>query len=101
MRIYDRDLTGTAAAESGRSQETPRTDRETAPASSASGSATGDRVELSSGLASVSRALGSYHSDRAAKVAVLTAQYQSGEYQPNSLATSQSMVSEALSAGAK
>ena len=97
MRIYDRDLTGPAAAESGRSQETQRADRDGASASSGSASKSGDRVELSSGFASVSRALATHHSERAAKVQALGVQFQSGNYQPNSLATSQGMVSEAVS----
>jgi len=101
MRIYDRDLTGAAAAESGRSQETQKPDRESSSTSSASGSGSSDRVELSSGFASVSRAMASQSSDRANKVQQLTMQYQSGNYQPNSLATSQGMVAEALSGGAK
>jgi anti-sigma28 factor (negative regulator of flagellin synthesis) len=101
MRVYDRDLTGTAAAESGRSQETQRTDRGTTSTSSATGSASGDRVELSSGLASVARALTAYGSDRASKVQQLTAQFQSGNYRPSSSAISQGMVAEAISAGAK
>jgi len=45
--------------------------------------------------------MASQSSDRANKVQQLTMQYQSGNYQPNSLATSQGMVAEALSGGAK
>ena len=101
MRVYDRELTGTAAAESGRSQETQKVDRETSTTSSQTGTASGDRVELSSGLASVSRALAAYGSDRANKVQQLTAQFQSGGYQPSSLAISQGMVAASLSGGAK
>ena len=100
MRIYDRDLTGTAAAESGRSQETQKADRDAASTPSPSESTSGDRVELSSGLAGVSRALAAYGSDRAGKVQQLTAQFESGTYQPSSLAISQGMVSQALSGGA-
>jgi len=101
MRIYDRDLTGTASAESGRSQEAQKADRESSTTSSQPGSSTsGDRVELSSGLAGVSRALTAYGSDRASKVQQLTAQVQSGSYHPSSLAISQGMVTEALSGGA-
>jgi len=96
MRIYDRDLTGTASAESGRSQETQRTDRETAAGSSQASSAAGDRVELSSGLASVTRALAAYGSSRAGKVQQLASQFQSGNYHPDSLAISQGMVAQAL-----
>jgi flagellar biosynthesis anti-sigma factor FlgM len=100
MRIYDRDLTGTASAESGRSQETQRADRDTSATSPQSNNTSSDRVELSSGLATVSRALAAYGSDRANKVQQLTAQVQSGSYSPNSLSISQGMVANALSSGA-
>jgi flagellar biosynthesis anti-sigma factor FlgM len=100
MRIYDRDLTGTASAESGRSQETQRAKQETATTQSQSGSASSDRVELSSGLAGVTRALAAYGSDRTSKVQQLAAQFQSGSYNPDSLAISQGMVAQALSGGA-
>jgi hypothetical protein len=96
MRIYDRDLTGTASAESGRSQETQRVDREATTTSAQAGSPTGDRVELSSGLAIVSRALAAFGSDRANKVQQLSGQVQAGTYNPNSMAISQSMVAQAL-----
>jgi anti-sigma28 factor (negative regulator of flagellin synthesis) len=101
MRINDRDLTGTASAESGRSQETQRANQETSTTPSSSAAASTDRVELSSGLASVARALAAHGSDRASKVQNLATQFQSGNYQPDSLATSQGMVSQALSSGAK
>ena len=96
MRVYDQNLTGTSASESARSQDTQKTDRSTAGSSWSAASSSGDRVELSSGLASVSRALSTDSSDRAGKIQGLTAQYQSGTYAPNSLAVSQAMVGEAL-----
>jgi anti-sigma28 factor (negative regulator of flagellin synthesis) len=96
MRIYDRDLTGTTSAETGRSQETQRADRDTTAASKQSSSSSGDRVELSSGLAIVSRALAAYGSNRGQKVQQLTEQVQSGTYNPSSMAISQSMVAQAL-----
>jgi hypothetical protein len=98
MRIYDRDLTGAASTESGRAQESQKADREATTNSSQSGSASGDRVELSSGLAIVSRALAAYGTDRSNKVQQLTTQVQSGSYTPNSLATSQGLVAQALGA---
>jgi hypothetical protein len=98
MRIYDRNLTGTGAAESGRPQETQKLDRETA---SRAASVTGDRVELSTTLARLSQAISSFSSGRANKVQSLAAQYQSGNYRPDSLATSKGMVADALAAGAK
>ena len=97
MRIYDRDLTGSASAESGRSQETQRADRDSAAGISQSPASSGDRVELSSGLASVTRALAAYGSSRAGKVQQLTDQFHSGNYHPDSLATSRGMVAQALS----
>jgi flagellar biosynthesis anti-sigma factor FlgM len=99
MRIYDRDLTGTASAESGRSQETQKAS--TTSSSSQSGGGSGDRVELSSGLASVSRALATDGSNRASKVQQLAAQFQAGTYSPDSMAISQGMVAQALGGGAK
>lgn len=96
MRIYDRDLTGSAAAETGRSQETHKTDREAAASSSTPESGSSDRVELSSGLASVARALASFHSERTQKVQQLAMQFQTGNYSPNSMATSQGIVAAAL-----
>ena len=96
MRIYDRDLTGTTSAETGRSQETQRADRDTTAVSTQSNSSAGDRVELSNGLASVSRALATHGSNRGQKIQQLTAQVQSGTYNPSSMAISQSMVAQAL-----
>jgi hypothetical protein len=101
MRIYDRDLTGAAAPESGRSQETQKADREAATAQAGAGIGSGDRVELSSALASVSRALASYHTGRAGKMQALAVQFQAGSYQPDSLSTSQGIVAEALNSGAQ
>ena len=101
MRIDDRNLTN-VPAEPGRTQETQRAGREdgTRPGSgTASGG--GDQVELSSTLGSLSRAMAAYGSDRQSQVAALAAQYQSGSYQPSSLATSRGMVSEAMAAGSK
>ncbi len=100
MKIYDVNLTGAAAAESGRAQEAQRAEREggvgTAGATGA-GSAGGDHIELSNTLNSLGRAMSTYSSDRAAKVQALTAQYRSGTYSVNSLATSRAMVASALS----
>jgi anti-sigma28 factor (negative regulator of flagellin synthesis) len=101
MRIYDQGLTGASASETGRSQETQKTNLEASTTSSQTGSTSGDTVELSSGLASVSRALTAYGSDRASKVQQLQTQFQSGAYQPSSMAISQGMVSQALSSGAE
>ncbi|MEI9971441.1 MAG: flagellar biosynthesis anti-sigma factor FlgM [Ignavibacteriota bacterium] len=55
-------------------------------------------MELSSGLASVSRALAAHTTNRANKVQQLTTDVQSGAYNPDSMAISQSMVAQALGA---
>ena len=102
MRINDLNLTGATAAQSGAMQETKAVTREGSSSSGASRSGgSGDRVEFSSTLTSVSKALSSFGADRSEKVQALAAQYQSGNYHPDSLATAKGMVSEALSAGGK
>jgi anti-sigma28 factor (negative regulator of flagellin synthesis) len=99
MKVYDGNLTG-AAAETARASETQRTDREAGTRTgSSSGSASGDRVELSRALGSLSRALGSFSSSRAGRVQALAEQYQSGQYHVDAAATSRGLVSEAMAEG--
>jgi hypothetical protein len=100
MKVNDRDLTGASAAESGRSQETQKLDRGTSSRSATAAEGTGDRVELSSTLSHLSRAIAAHGADRAGRVQALTTQFQSGQYRPSSRATSQSMVADALSSKA-
>lgn len=100
MKVYDRDPTGSATAGPGRSQEAQKADRSSG-SSSLAGSNSADRVELSTGLASLSRAIAAEGSDRASRVQQLNAQYQSGSYQPDSLAISHGMIAEALNVGGK
>jgi len=96
MRIYDTNLTG-AAAETSRAHEAQRTALDGGKASGAAAGGSADRVELSGTLSSLGRALASDGSGRAAKVQALAAQYRSGTYQVDSLATSRAMVASALS----
>jgi anti-sigma28 factor (negative regulator of flagellin synthesis) len=97
MKIYDTNLTGATAAESGRTQETRWVERDTGTATGGARGAAGDHIELSNTLNSLSRAMSAHNSDRAAKVQALAAQYQSGSYTVNSLSTSRAMVASALS----
>jgi anti-sigma28 factor (negative regulator of flagellin synthesis) len=97
MRVNEHNTTGASAAEAARAQETQRIEGGAGSRTSTSKSG-GDRVELSSTSAKVSRAMAAHHSDRAAKVQELAAQYQSGKYRPDSAATSRGMVSEAMAA---
>ena|ERR1035438_6125853 len=98
MKIYDRNLTGTSASESGRAQELQKTNASGSAKSGQSGSASNDSVEFSGALGTLSRLLAGSDSSRAARVQSLAAQYQSGSYRPDAMATSQSMITESLSA---
>lgn len=99
MKIYDRNLTGAAAAGSTRTQDTQKADSNPStgvPSSSRSGG--GDQVELSGTLGRLSQALAAQGTERASHVATLTAAYRSGSYQPDSMGASKGLISEALSA---
>src|SRR5271157_3987575 len=97
MRVTDRNLAGTSPAESGRAQETQKLNRnQGAQNGTAATDKTGDRVELSSTLEALSRALSANGSERSSHVQALAGQYQSGNYHADSAATARGMVSEAL-----
>jgi anti-sigma28 factor (negative regulator of flagellin synthesis) len=97
MRVNDLNLRGTSPAESGRAQETQKLNRnESGRTGTAATDKTGDRVELSSTLETLSRAMSANGSERTSRVQALAAQYQSGNYHPDSAATARGMVSEAL-----
>lgn len=94
MRITNNDLSGVAGPESPASQEAVKTGR--SQTAGAQNTQTGDRVEFSSGLGQLAKSIASYGASRAAQVQKLAAQYQSGAYTTDSLATSHAMVTEAL-----
>lgn len=102
MRVNDRNLPGTSAAETGRAQELKQTDRHSTK-STGSGNADGssDRVEFSGTLGRLSRAMAAFELDRGSRVQTLSAQYQSGNYHANSAATSRGIIAEALGVGSK
>jgi len=101
MKIYDRNVTGTSAAETARAQESQNLSRAGTSKSPTSSGIDGsnDRVEFSGTLSRLSRALSTFDSSRANRVKHLAAQYQSGSYRPDSAATSKGIVTEAISAG--
>jgi anti-sigma28 factor (negative regulator of flagellin synthesis) len=100
MKIYDQNLTGTSAAETGRAQESQNLSRAgTGKSTTRSGDGSNDSVVFSGTLSRLSRALSTFESTRASQVQALTAQYQSGNYRPDSAATAKGLVSEAMSAG--
>jgi len=94
IRIYSDGLAGTAASETSRAQELSRTGSSSKPSV---GSAAGgeDQVQMSS----LSEALTSQGSERAARVQELAAAYQKGGYQANSMDVSRAILNNALQAG--
>jgi anti-sigma28 factor (negative regulator of flagellin synthesis) len=94
MKVYDRNLTGTAAADASRPPEAHKTDgaRESGP----SAQATRDRVEFSGALGSLARAVSADHSARANRIQALASQVEQGTYRPDSGAISRGMISDAL-----
>ena len=100
MKIYDRNLTGTSATETGRAQESQNLSRAGTGKSPTRGGVDGsnDRVEFSGTLSRLSRALTTFKSTRASRVQALAVEYQSGKYKPDSAATSKGIVAEAISA---
>ena len=98
MRVYNSNVSGGTAAGTDRTQESRGTEAASGRTGASSSSA-GDRVELSQALGSLAKAMSADSASRASQVASLAAQYQSGNYRPDSQATSKSMVSEALAGG--
>jgi anti-sigma28 factor (negative regulator of flagellin synthesis) len=98
MRVYNSNISGGTTAGTDKAQEArgAETGAGRAAPSSSSGS---DRVELSHALGSLAKAMSADSASHASRVASLAAQYQSGNYQANSQATSKSMISEALDGG--
>ena len=97
MRIDDRDLTGASPAKSGRTYGTQKPNHgQSVQTETATTGQVGDRVELSSTLETLSRALSASGSERSSRIQALAAQYQSGNYYPDSASTARSMISEAL-----
>jgi anti-sigma28 factor (negative regulator of flagellin synthesis) len=101
IKVYDGNLAGAAASGSGRTADTQKVGGNAATGGlSSSSSAAGDQVQLSGTLGRVSQALSDQETQRAAKVAALSAAYRSGTYQPNPAGTARGLVSEALSSAA-
>ncbi len=94
MKVTNHDLASLGAAGAAQTQETQRSSSGGANASSKGGG--NDRVDFSSTLSSLSRAMTSFGSDRGAKVQALSAQYRSGSYSADSSAISSGLISEAL-----
>ena len=100
MRIHDLNLTGASAAETGQAQKTQNLNRPGSDTSrTRAGDGNNDSVVFSGTMSRLSRSLATFESTRANRVQALAAEYQSGKYKPDPVATSKGLVSEALSAG--
>ena len=97
MRVNDRNALGSAAVEAGRTAETQRSDR--TDAGRAGADTTNDRVEFSSSLSRLSRAISVDKAQRNSHVQALTAAYQAGTYRPHSLGASRRLIAEAAATG--
>ena len=95
MKLYDR-----AGAETVHSQHVRRLSNTSTRKSADRGAdASWDRVQFSGNLGRLARIFSTYDATRANRVQVLAAQHQSGNYRPDSAATSLGIVREALAAG--
>jgi len=101
MKVYDRNLAGASAAGTGRTAETQSLSRSTESAKGATSKGDGDRVELSSTLGKLSRALRAYSEQHSPALQALAAQVQSGQYKPDPLTVSQKMIAETIAASAR
>jgi flagellar biosynthesis anti-sigma factor FlgM len=95
MKITSQNSTSASTSGTGSAQEIQKSGSGS-PGAGAKSATGGDRVELSSTLGSLSRAMESYSSSRDSHVQALAAQYQSGTYKVDSAAISRGMISEAL-----
>jgi anti-sigma28 factor (negative regulator of flagellin synthesis) len=94
MKVTSQDLSGLGAAGASGAQETQKADG--GGKSAGRGGGGSDRVDFSSTLGSLSRAMSSDGASRQAKVQALAAQYQSGRYTADSAAIGRGLISEAL-----
>jgi anti-sigma28 factor (negative regulator of flagellin synthesis) len=94
MKVTSQDLSGLGAAGASGAQEAQKTGG--GGKSAGSGGGGSDRVDFSSTLGSLSRAMSSDGSTRQAKIQALTARYQSGSYSADSGAISRGLISEAF-----
>jgi hypothetical protein len=96
MRVNNGNTAG-AAAETAGAQNVQKSGRG-GGASSGNLDPNSDQVEFSSTLGHLSRAVSNDSAQRQSRVQAMAAQYQSGRYQPSSLAIGQAMVADAVNA---
>jgi hypothetical protein len=96
MTIPETEWTRLPASAAAQTPETRPSGGTHAPGGPSGAAPGGDRVEFSSALNHLAQAVSTYGQAHASKVQALAALYQSGGYRPDAMATSRSMVSEAL-----
>ena len=96
MRVYDQNLKGAAAGQTGNAQEVHGAGRSGNSTRTHGSHSEGDRIELSHTMGALSRAINAHETGRAARVQELAAQHARGEYRADSAATSRAMVSDAV-----
>ena len=94
MKVTSQDVSGLGAAGVSGSQEIQKQGGSGKSAGWVGGGS--DRIDFSSALGSLSRAMSSDGSARQAKLQALTVQYQSGSYSVDSGAIGRGLISEAL-----
>ena len=99
MKVVDGNLSSGSPVESGRTHETQRAAGTAEGTGTSRPKAIGDQVEFSSTLGSLARAMSTLSANHAGKVLALAAQYRSGAYRADSLATSRTMIAHALTVG--
>jgi anti-sigma28 factor (negative regulator of flagellin synthesis) len=93
MRVNNQNATGSAAVETGRTQDTQTSGR----GSAGSADSNSDTVEFSSALGGLSRAVSTESAQRSSRVQAVATAYQNGTYRADPRAISRAMISEAAS----
>ncbi len=96
MRIHYQAPPESAAPDTGKSLDAQRVGRGESAGPEAAHGGRGDRVELSSTAARVSRVLSVESGRRASRVQSLAVEYQAGRYQPDAGRIARAMVADAM-----
>jgi anti-sigma28 factor (negative regulator of flagellin synthesis) len=102
MRVDDRHLTGSQAAQSGKANQAQEIERQgESKATGSHSSSSSDQVQLSELISGLGRALETAGTERANRMEQLAGEYAAGRYQVDSRAVSRAIVAEMRAAGAE
>lgn len=87
-------MPGPAAAPTGRTPEAQKTNL--GQPSAAAAEPGGDQVEISSTSGQIAQAIAAFGAQHAGRVEALSADYQAGRYQPDSMATGRAIIADAV-----